>query len=196
MIGGLLMKKTVPIALSNRHIHLSQKDLESLFGKGYELKKLKDLSQPGQYASQETVDAVGPKGEIKGIRILGPVREETQMEISISDSFKLGIKAEIRNSGETKETPGLKLIGPEGEVSIDRGVIVAARHIHMNNADAEKLGVEDKDCVKVKVGGPRGLIFDEVLVRVNDDYSLEMHVDVEEGNACGVKNCDLVEIIN
>lgn len=190
------MKKTVPIALSNRHIHLSQKDLESLFGKGYELKKLKDLSQPGQYASQETVDAVGPKGEIKGIRILGPVREETQMEISISDSFKLGIKAEIRNSGETKETPGLKLIGPEGEVSIDRGVIVAARHIHMNNADAEKLGVEDKDCVKVKVGGPRGLIFDEVLVRVNDDYSLEMHVDVEEGNACGVKNCDLVEIIN
>lgn len=190
------MKKTLPIALSNRHIHLSQEDLEILFGKGYELKKFKDLSQPDQYACEEKVDAVGPKGQLKGIRILGPVRAQTQIEISVSDAFKLGVKPEIRNSGEIDDTPGVKLIGPEGEITIDKGTIVAARHIHMNTEDAEKFGVEDKELVKIKVGGPRGLIFDQVLVRVSDSYALEMHVDVEEGNASGVKNCDLVELIN
>lgn len=190
------MKKTLPIALSNRHIHLSKEDLEILFGQDYELKKFKDLSQPGQYACEEKVDALGPKGEIKGIRVLGPVRNQTQIEISVSDAFKLGVKPEIRNSGEIDETPGIKLIGPKGETKIDKGTIVAARHIHMNTEDAKRLEVKDKDRVKIKVNGPRGLTFDEVLVRVSDDYALEMHVDVEEGNACGVKNCDLVELIN
>ena len=190
------MKKTLPIALSNRHIHLSQEDLEALFGEGHELTHFKDLSQPGQYACEEKVNAVGPKGEIKGIRILGPVRPSTQFELSISDAFKLGIKPEIRNSGEIEGTPGLKLVGPEGEVELKEGVIVAARHIHMNTKDAEKLGVKDKDIVKIKVDGPRGLTFEEVLVRVSDSYALEMHIDVEEGNACGVKNSELVELIN
>lgn len=190
------MGKTLPIALSNRHIHLSREDLDKLFGKGYELKKLKDLSQPGQYACEEKVDAVGPKGTIKGVRILGPVRPETQFEISISDAFKLGVKTEIRDSGDIENTPGLKLVGPEGETTMNKGVIVAARHIHMNTEDAKKLDVKDKDRVKIKVEGPRGLTFDEVLVRVSDSYALEMHVDVEEGNACGVKNSDLVELIN
>lgn len=189
------MKKTLPIALSNRHIHLSQEDLEKLFGQGYELTRLKDLSQPGQYACEEKVDVSGPKGEIKGVRVLGPVRDKTQIEISISDAFALGIKPEIRDSGDIKDTPGLKLTGPEGETVMDEGAIIAARHIHMSTEDAKDFGVKDKDKVKIKVDGPRGLTFDEVLVRVNDNYALEMHVDIEEGNASGVKNRELVELI-
>lgn len=190
------MKKTLPIALSNRHIHLSQEDLDRLFGEGYTLKKFKDLSQPGQYACEEKVDALGPKGSIKGVRILGPVRPETQFEISVSDSFKLGVRPEIRDSGDIEDTPGLKLLGPEGETIMKNGVIVAARHIHMNTEDAKDFGVEDKDKVKIKVEGPRALTFDEVLVRVSDSFALEMHVDIEEGNACGVKNSQLVELIS
>lgn len=190
------MKKILPIALSNRHIHLSQEDLDKLFGEGYTLNKFKDLSQPGQYACEEKVDAVGPKGTIKGVRILGPVRPETQFEISVSDAFKLGVRTEIRDSGDIENTPGLKLVGPVGEATMDKGVIVAARHIHMNTEDAKEFDVKDKDRVKIKIEGPRGLTFDEVLVRVSDSYALEMHVDVEEGNACGVKNCELVELIN
>lgn len=190
------MKKTLPIALSNRHIHLSKEDLEKLFGRGYELTKLKNLSQPGQYACEEKVDAIGPKGEIKGVRVLGPTRDTTQIEISVSDAFALGVSPEIRDSGKIHDTPGLKLVGPKGDTSIDEGVIIAARHIHMNSKDAKAFGVEDEDRVSIKVEGPRGLTFDEVLVRVNDDYALEMHVDVEEGNASGVKNRELVELIN
>lgn len=189
------MKKTLPIAMSNRHIHLSQKDLDVLFGEGYELTKFKDLSQPGQYACEEKVDVQGPKGTIKGVRILGPVRPETQFELSVSDAFSLGVKPIIRNSGDTVDTPGAKLIGPKGEVEIDKGVIVAARHIHMHTSDAEEFGVADKDIVSIKVNSPRGLVFDNVLCRVHETFALEMHVDVEEGNAAGVKNGDLVELI-
>ncbi len=189
------MKKTLPIALSNRHIHLSQGDLDALFGKGHELTRFKDLSQPGQYACEERVDAVGPKGTIKGVRVLGPVRGETQFEVSISDAFKLGVQPVIRNSGDIEDTPGIKLVGPEGEVEVSRGVIVAARHIHMHTSDAEEFGVKDNDIVKIEVEGPRGLIFNEVLIRVSEKFSLEMHVDIEEGNAAGVKNGDLVKLI-
>ena len=189
------MKKELPIALSNRHIHVSQKDLDVLFGEGYELTKMKDLSQPGQYACEEKVDVVGPKNTIKGVRILGPVRPSTQFEISIADAFVLGVKPELRNSGDIKETPGAKLIGPKGEVELSEGLIVAARHIHMHTTDAEKFQVADKDIVSIKVSGDRGLVFDNVLVRVSDEFYLEMHVDVEEGNAAGVKNGDLVELI-
>lgn len=189
------MGKKLPIALSNRHIHLSQEDLQLLFGEGHTLTKFKDLSQPGQYACEEKVDAVGPKGTIKGIRILGPVRDTTQFEVSVSDAFKLGIKPEVRDSGDIEDTPGVKLVGPKGETTMDTGVIVAARHIHMNTEDAKDMDVKDKDKVKIKIGGLRGLTFEEVLVRVSDSYALEMHVDVEEGNACGVKNSELVELI-
>lgn len=189
------MENMIPIALSNKHLHVSEEHLEILFGKGYELTKIKDLSQPGQYACDEKVDIVGPKGAIKGVRILGPVRPETQIEISISDGFKLGLKAPIRDSGKVDDTPGAKIVGPKGEVEIDKGIIVAARHIHMYTDDAEKFGVKDKDIVKVRIGGPRGLIFDNVLVRVNPAFALEMHVDVEEGNAAGVKNGQMVELI-
>lgn len=189
------MENTLPVGLSNRHIHVSQKDLDILFGEGYELTKFKDLSQPGQYACEEKVDVVGPKGTLKGVRILGPVRSNTQFELSVSDAFALGVKPIVRNSGDIVDTPGAKLVGPKGEVEIDSGIIVAARHIHMHTSDAEKFGVADNDIVNVRVKGPRGLIFENVLVRAHKDFALEMHVDIEEGNACGLRNGDLVELI-
>jgi len=189
------MELKLPIALSNRHIHLSQEHLDILFGKGYGLTKKKDLSQPGQYACEEKVDIVGPKGTLKGVRVLGPVRGKTQIEVSISDAIKLGVEPVIRNSGDISGTPGAKLIGPNGEVDLQEGIIVAARHIHMHTSDAERFGVKDGDIVKVKTEGIRALIFDNVLIRCGDTHALEMHVDIEEGNAAGVKNGDLVEII-
>lgn len=189
------MKTELPIGMSNRHIHLSQEDLEILFGEGYELTKRNDLSQPGQFAAEEKVDLVGPKRSIEGVRVLGPVRGATQVEISISDAFTLGVKPVIRNSGDIKDTPGVKVVGPKGEVNLKEGVIVAARHIHMHTDEAKEYGVKDGDIVKVKVGGPRGVIFDNVLVRSGESHKLELHVDIEEGNAAGAKNGDIVEII-
>jgi len=185
----------LPIGLSNKHIHLSKEDVQKLFGEEYELKEFKPLSQPGQYACEEKVDLVGPKGTIKGVRVLGPTRPDTQVEISLADCFTLGVKAPIKESGDIEGTPGVKLVGPNGEVEIQRGVIVASRHIHMNLEDAEKFGVKDKDIVSVKTFGQRALIFENVLVRARKDFALEMHVDVEEGNAAGVRNGDLVELI-
>ncbi len=189
------MKKQLPIAMSNRHIHLSQEDLKTLFGEGFELTKYKDLSQPGQFAANEKVELIGPKGSIKGVRVLGPVRKKTQIEISKTDSFKLGVYPPVRDSGDINDTPGVNIIGPNGEVEIEKGVIVASRHIHMHTNDALEFGVKDKDRVQIKVDGERALIFDNVLVRVRDDFALEMHVDVDEGNAAGVKNGQLVELI-
>ena len=184
----------LPIALSNKHIHLSQADLEVLFGEGYELTHKKDLSQPGQYACEEMVEVVGPKGSTK-MRVLGPTRPESQVEVSLADARALGIAVPVRQSGDTQGTPGCKLVGPKGEVEIERGVIVAARHIHMSLEDAEKFGVKDKDVVSVQTEGLRGLLFNNVLVRANANFKLEMHVDLEEGNAAGVKNGDLVELV-
>lgn len=189
------MKTKLPIALSNRHIHLSQEHLNILFGEGYELTKIKDLSQPGQYACNEKVDVIGPKRELRGVRILGPVRGDTQFEVSIADAITLGIQPLVRNSGDIANSPGAKIIGPKGEVELEEGIIVAARHIHMHTTDGEDFGVKDNEVVKVKVDGPRGLVFDNVLVRVNKAYALEMHVDLEEGNAAGIRNGDTVEII-
>lgn len=189
------MKKELPIALSNRHIHLTREHIDTLFGEGYELTKLKELSQPGQYASEEKVDIAGPKGTLKGVRVLGPARGNTQAEISMSDGFKIGVVPPVRDSGSIEGSPGAKIIGPKGEVEIDKGIIAAARHIHMHTEDAEKFGLKDKDRVKIKVPGDRGLTFDNVLVRVSPKYALEMHVDVEEGNACGAKNGTMVELI-
>ncbi|MBS4540111.1 phosphate propanoyltransferase [Clostridium sp. D2Q-11] len=189
------MKKELPIALSNRHIHLSQEHIDKLFGEGYELNKFKDLSQPGQYASQEKVDIVGPKGTLKGVRVLGPARGNTQAEISLSDGFKIGVVPPVRDSGDVEGSPGAKIIGPKGEVEIENGIIAALRHIHMHTDDAEKFDVKDKDRVKVRVPGDRGVTFENVLVRVSPSYALEMHVDVEEGNACGAKNGMSVELI-
>lgn len=190
------MSFQVTVGLSNKHVHLSKEHINILFGEGHELTPIKDLSQPGQFACDEKVDLVGPKRTIKGVRILGPARKETQVEISLSDGFTLGLKeVPVRDSGKTEGTPGVKLVGPNGEVELEKGVIAASRHIHMHTSDAEKYGLKDKDVVSVKVGGPRGLIFENVLIRVNEEYALDMHLDVEEGNAAGLVNGDAVEVI-
>lgn len=186
----------VPAGLSNKHVHLSQEDINILFGEGYELTSIKDLGQPGQFACDEKVDLVGPKRTIKGVRILGPTRKESQVEISLADGFTLGLDCvPVKGSGSLDGTPGIKLVGPNGEVELKQGVIAAARHIHMTPKDAEEFGVKDKDLVKVKVEGERGLIFENVLIRVHDSYALEFHVDVEEGNAAMVQNKQMLEVI-
>ncbi|MFA9422807.1 MAG: phosphate propanoyltransferase [Sedimentibacter sp.] len=191
------MNFQVTVGLSNKHVHLSKEHINILFGEGHELTPIKELSQPGQFACDEKVDLVGPKRTIKGVRILGPARKETQVEISLADGFTLGLKeVPVRDSGKTDGTPGIKLVGPNGEVDLEKGVIAASRHIHMHTTDAEKYGLKDKDIVSVKVGGPRGLIFENVLIRVNEEYALDMHLDVEEGNAAGLANGDVVDVIN
>ena len=189
------MKKLLPIGLSNKHVHLSQVDIEKLFGEGHNLKPIKDLGQPGQYACEEKVDLVGPKRSIKGVRVLGPARSESQVELALADGFTLGIDVPVKGSGSLDGTPGVKLVGPNGEVQLEKGVIAAARHIHMSPKDALEFGVKDKEFVKIKVNGERGLIFENVLIRVREDFALEMHVDMEEGNAAGLKNGDLVELL-
>lgn len=188
------MKKMVSVGLSNRHIHLSKEHVEILFGKGYELTNFKDLSQPGQFACNEKVEVVGPKGS-SILRILGPARNRTQVEVSITDGFGLGLKVPVRNSGDLDGSPGAKLIGPAGEVVLEDGVIAAARHIHMHTSDAEKFGLEDKSFVSVKTEGPRGLIFNNVLVRVHETFALDFHLDIDEGNAAGLKNGTMIEIL-
>ena len=186
----------IPIGISNRHVHLSKADLDTLFGQGFQLSVMKELSQPGQYASEQKVILVGPSGVIENVRILGPVRDKTQVEVSLSDCFKLGIKAPLRDSGDLEGSSRITLVGSNGSVTISEGTIIAARHIHMHTEDANKFQVVDKDRVCVKVQGPRGLIFDEVLVRVSEKYRLEMHVDLDEANAAGLGNGDSVELIN
>ena len=184
----------VPIGVSNKHLHLSQKDLEALFGAGYELTFKKALVQPGQFAAEEQVTVVGPKGQAK-MRVLGPVRPETQVELAMTDARSLGISAPVRESGKLDGTPGCKLIGPVGEVEIEKGVIVALRHIHLNDEQAKEAGVVDKQFVSVKVGGERGLVFDKVLIRSGAAHFKEMHLDTDKANAAGVGNNAEVEIL-
>jgi len=191
-----LKEPGIPTGISNRHVHLSKKDLEILFGESYELTPIKDLGQPGQYACEETVIIVGPKGVIEKVRILGPVRKETQIEISRTDAFKLGLKPPVRDSGLLDETPGITIVGPKGAVVKEKGVILAKRHIHMTPEDAQRYGVKDKDLVSVYCKGKdRELIFKDVLVRVSEKYALEFHVDTDEGNAAMLNNGDLVWIV-
>ncbi|WP_286907516.1 phosphate propanoyltransferase [Clostridium sp. UBA1652] len=182
----------IPIGVSNRHIHVSQKDLDKLFGEGYNLTKKGDLKQPGQFAANETVTIRGPKGEFENVRILGPIRDESQVEISMTDSFRLGVRPPIKESGQLEDTPGLEIIGPKGSVQIPQGTIIALRHIHMTPEQAMKIGVKDKDVVEVETFGERQGVLGNVLIRVSDKYSLEMHVDVDEANACSLKNNDFV----
>ncbi len=177
------MKKSVLVEISAHHVHVSEKDLEILFGKGHQLTNKKDLSQPGQFACEERVTVVGPKREIKGVSILGPCRPQTQVEISLTEARSIGVTAPIRESGDLAGSPGCKLVGPCGEVEITEGVIAAKRHIHMTTADAEVFGVKDKEIVGVKLDTARPLIFGDVVVRVSDSYALAMHIDTDESNA-------------
>ena len=185
----------IPVGISNRHIHLSQADLEALFGAGYDLTKMKDLSQPGQYACKETVTVVGPKGAIEKVRILGPVRKATQVEVIAGDSFKLGVAGDVRMSGDLAGTHGVTLVGPKGSVQLKEGLIVAQRHIHMTLADAARLGVKDGDIVDIKVTGNRGGIFSNVAIRANDSSALECHIDTEEANAMGLTSKSTITIV-
>lgn len=176
--------RKIPIEASGRHIHLSQTDAKILFGENYEFNILKELSQPGQVAYKERLRLVGPKGVIDGIVILGPCRDKTQVELSMTDCKSLGIKPVIRNSGDVSGTPGVIILNGDKIVKIEEGVIVANRHIHMTPEDADNLCVKDKDIVNVKVMSERPVIFEDVLVRVNSNFKLNMHIDYDEANAC------------
>ncbi len=184
------------VETSARHVHVSQADLETLFGAGYQLTPKKDLSQPGQYACAERVDVVGPKKTLTGVSILGPVRKETQVEISLTDARSIGVNAPIRESGDTAGSGACKLVGPCGEVELAQGVIAAKRHIHMTPADAAEMDVQDKDvvCVKVLTDG-RNTIFGDVVVRVNENFALAMHIDTDESNAAACGRNQMGEIV-
>jgi len=180
----------IPVEVSAHHIHLSKEDVQKLFGDGYALTFEYELSQPGQYACKEKVSLIGPKGRIDNVRILGPERKETQIEIAMTEEFKLGIQAPIRASGDLDGTPGITIEGPKGSITTDKGVILALRHIHMSFEDALRFGIRDNDIVQVMVEGERGITFDEVLIRVDKNFRLAMHIDTDEANASGIKTGD------
>lgn len=181
------MRDKVLIETSARHVHVSNEHLEILFGKGAQLTPVKDLSQPGQYASEQRVTIVGPRSSIKNVVILGPTRPATQVEVSATDARTLGIPAVVRESGDIKGTPGCKLVGPAGEVELEEGVIVAKRHIHITPEEAEKFNLKDNEVVSVKVTTDnRSLTFSDVVVRVSPKFALAMHIDTDEANAAGI----------
>ena len=185
----------VPVGVSARHIHLTQEDVESLFGEGYRLTKKKDL-MGGQYACNETVTIVGLKlRAIENVRVLGPVRKASQVEISATDAMKLGIAAPIRESGNVAKSAPIAVVGPKGVLYMKEGCIVAMRHIHMSPADAMAAGVKDGDIVSVKADNERGTVFNQVKIRVNESFTLEMHIDTDEANASKIKTGDMVTII-
>jgi len=185
---------SVVCGVSNRHLHLSQEDLELLFGAGASLTVMRDLGQPGQYACEEQVNLIGPKNTLRNVRVLGPVRRQTQVEVSLTDSFTLGIKPPLRDSGDLAASATLILEGPAGRLDLSEGVILAKRHVHFHPDDASILGIKDKDIIKVAIEGERGLVFDNVLARVHESYALEFHVDTDEANAAMLKTGDQVII--
>lgn len=184
----------VSVGISNRHLHLSQAIINELFG-DQGLTKKKDLSQPGQYACEETVTLIGPKGRIEGVRILGPARAEAQVEVSFTDAIRLGLTLPVRDSGSLEGTPGISISAGDKIITLDRGVIAAKRHIHLSEEEAALYGLKDKDIVKVRADTPRGGIFHDVLVRVNPNFSMDFHIDTDEANAFGLKNGDIVTVI-
>ena len=190
------MAKTFIVETSARHVHLSEADFKVLFGENATLTKKKDLSQPGQYACEERVIVKGTKKDLPGVSILGPFRKESQVELSATDARSIGLGIAVRESGVLDGTPGCTLVGPAGEVTLEKGVIVAKRHIHATVADAKELGVVDKEIVSVKVNTQeRSLIFGDVVVRVNDTYALAMHIDTDESNAAGMVPGVMGEIV-
>lgn len=189
-------KLAITVNVSARHVHLSREHLEILFGKNHDLTPIRDLMQPGEFAAKETVMVIGPKGVIQNVRVLGPVRNKTQVEISKTDGYTLGIDAPVRQSGNTEDTPGCVLVGPMGAVRLEEGVICALRHIHMPEDIAREWNISNNQFVKVETCGKRRVIFDKVLVRVSPKFVLEMHVDTDEANAAGIKNGDKVFLIS
>ncbi|MCG3884844.1 phosphate propanoyltransferase [Photobacterium leiognathi] len=194
--GRFIGKKGIPTGVSNRHVHLSQGDVEALFGYGYQLTPIKDLKQPGQFAANECVTIVGPKGSIERVRVLGPTRDQTQLEISKADCYALGIKAPVRESGDLHKSADALLVGPSGFTNLQSKVICAQRHIHMTEGDANSFGVTNGQKVKVKAGDACGVVFDNVVIRVNENYALEFHIDTDEANAAAIRNGENVYLIN
>lgn len=187
---------TVPVGVSNRHIHLSSEHVEILFGKGYQLTPLKDLSQPGQYACKEQLTIIGPSlRSIEGVRVLGPVRSASQVEISRTDSFVLKVKPPVRESGDIKGSAPIIIVGPKGTVTLNEGCIIANRHIHMSEEEGAAFGLKDGDSVTVEVNGERRTTFYDVQVRVNKAFRLEMHIDTDDANAAGIGNGAKVKIV-
>lgn len=185
----------VTIEVSARHIHLSKEDLKNLFGKDHELKELKKLSQTGEFATPDTVVLSTAKGSLEKVRILGPIREKTQVEITRTEARQLGINPPLRVSGNLKGSERITIIGPEGELEITEGVIIAKRHLHIDSANAEQLNIKNGDLVSVKVGGERSLTFHEIVARVKDSYKLRLHIDTDEANAADLKGGETGEII-
>ena len=177
-------KKEFMVEASGRHVHLSEEHMKELFGADYKLTPAKDLSQPGQFACKERVRVIGSKGEFPGVVILGPCRNATQVELSMTDCTAIGVKPVLRESGKIENTPGILIGVGDKYIKIDKGVIVAQRHVHMTPDDAENFGVKDGEIVKVKIDSKRPLIFDDVLIRVKDTFRLSMHIDYDEANAC------------
>lgn len=190
-----LLPKLVPVGISARHLHLSRQHVDILFGEGYQLTQMKPLSQPGQFAAVETVELVGPKGNLPGVRVLGPERPQSQVELACSDARRLGIDAPVRSSGSLAGTPGITLRTARGEVVLDSGVIIADRHIHMTPAEGEAFGVANGQKVQVAVPGDKGGVMDGVTVRISDQYALDFHVDTDDANAFLLKQGQLVTMI-
>ena len=188
---------TIPVGISNRHIHLSRDDLDTLFGKGYELTPMKDLSQPGQYACKEVCTIIGPSmRSIENVRILGPIRKQSQVEISVTDSFVLKVKPPVRESGSLAGSAPVTIVGPKGIVTLKEGCIIANRHIHMSPADGARFGVKDGDYIDVDaMDGTKRTRWFDVQVRVSDKFCLEMHVDTDDANAVGYKNGSKVTMV-
>ncbi|MFA6096938.1 MAG: phosphate propanoyltransferase [Candidatus Paceibacterota bacterium] len=189
------MNKIVKVEISAHHIHLNKDDFEKLFGAGAELTVKKELSQPGMFAANETVDIKDDEFEMKRVRIVGPIRNYTQVEITETEARNFRINPPLRLSGNIKDTPGITVTGPKGSIDIKEGVIVAKRHVHMTPKDAAGISIKDGDVMKVKVGGERGLIFDNVIARVDKTYAWACHIDTDEGNAAGMAGCGDGEVI-
>lgn len=195
--AGQILKTKVRIGVSGRHIHICQEHLDRLFGQGHRLTPLRELTQPGQFACQETVTLRSAKGELANVRILGPARPETQIELSLTDTFrlKLDIPVPVRMSGDIKGSPGVTMVGPAGEITIETGVIISQRHVHMTPQFAQEFGYVDKQIVAVLCPSPRQVVFGNVIVRVREDFDLDFHIDTDEANAAGVKSGDIGYIL-
>ncbi len=186
----------VPAGISAKHVHLTEKDFLTLFGEGSSMTPFRMLSQPGQFAAEEKVDIIGPNGTLESVRIIGPARKESQVELSSTDCFMVGVPAVLRNSGDLEGTPGCRLRGPAGEIELSQGVIVSRRHLHLSPSEAAEAGVKDGDIVRVRIEGERGVVFENVLVRSGETHALDMHIDMDEANAAGIKNGDLGQIVD
>ena len=189
------MSKKILVEVSHRHIHLSKEDLNSLFGENYQLNKLKSLSQSGEFAAEETITLSNEDRKLERVRVIGPVRNQTQIELSRNDANQLKIKVPLKESGDLKNTPGIEIIGPKGKTKLKQGVIIAKRHLHANPQEANQLNLKEVDKIKIKIPGERSLIFEEIIVRINPKYALAIHLDRDEGNAAGIETKTHGEII-